>query len=119
MHSIFSCVYSVPKIPKKQNVHLTSIGLCQLEEFVELYGFKIQKDFTRSIKAIEELTKRNTGEYAIRPYARAYPERRLTVCTRWAQKQKLSSTTLHQRDFVQNFHGRQSSMFGIQIQNQF
>ena len=59
--------------------------LMPVGKFVELYGVQDSKDFTRSIKAIEELTKRNTGEYAIRPYARAYPEKTLAVCTKWAQ----------------------------------
>jgi 3-methyladenine DNA glycosylase AlkC len=51
-------------------------------KFVEKYGLD---DFTLSIKAIEEITKRNTGEYAIRPYARKYSEKTLAVCKNWAQ----------------------------------
>jgi 3-methyladenine DNA glycosylase AlkC len=50
--------------------------------FVERYGCK---HFTASIKAIEEITKRNTGEYAIRAYARLYPEKTVAVCMRWAK----------------------------------
>jgi len=37
------------------------------------------------MKAIEEITKRNTGEYAIRPYARKYPGKTLAICTKWAK----------------------------------
>ena len=51
-------------------------------KFVELYGLK---HFSLSMKALEEITKRNTGEYAIRPFARMYPEKTLAVCTRWAK----------------------------------
>ncbi len=51
-------------------------------KFVELYGLK---HFSLSMKALEEITKRNTGEYAIRPFARMYPEKTLAVCTKWAQ----------------------------------
>lgn len=51
-------------------------------KFVETYGLDT---FSESIKAIEEITKRNTGEYAIRPFARRYPARTLAVCTKWAK----------------------------------
>lgn len=51
-------------------------------KFVEKYGLD---NFAESIKAIEEITKRNTGEYAIRPYARKYPAKTLAVCTKWAK----------------------------------
>ncbi|MCU0660323.1 MAG: DNA alkylation repair protein [Candidatus Pacebacteria bacterium] len=56
--------------------------LMPVGKFVEKYGLD---NFAESIKAIEEITKRNTGEYAIRPYARAYPAKTLAVCTRWAK----------------------------------
>jgi 3-methyladenine DNA glycosylase AlkC len=55
--------------------------LMPVGKFVEKYGLD---NFTLSIKAIEEITKRNTGEYAIRPYARKYPEKTLAICTKWA-----------------------------------
>ena len=51
-------------------------------KFVEKYGLD---HFLLSMKAIEEITKRNTGEYAIRPYARQYPAKTLAVCTKWAK----------------------------------
>lgn len=56
--------------------------LLPVGKFIETYGLD---DFRISISAIEELTKRNTGEYAIRPYARKYPDKVLAVCTRWAK----------------------------------
>lgn len=56
--------------------------LMPVGKFVEKYGLE---HFTLSIKAIEEITKRNTGEYAIRPYARKYPAKTLAVCTKWAK----------------------------------
>jgi 3-methyladenine DNA glycosylase AlkC len=51
-------------------------------KFVEKYGLN---HFSESIKAIEEITKRNTGEYAIRPFAIKYPDKVLKVCLKWAQ----------------------------------
>lgn len=50
-------------------------------KFVEKYGLK---HFKESMSAIEEITKRNTGEYAIRPFIRMYPEKTLRQMTDWA-----------------------------------
>lgn len=55
--------------------------LLPIGKFVEKFGLD---NFNLSIKAIEEITKRNTGEYAIRPFARKYPKKVLTVCIKWA-----------------------------------
>ena len=56
--------------------------LMPVGKFVEKYGLD---NFAESIKAIEEITKRNTGEYAIRPFARKYPIETLAVCVKWAK----------------------------------
>lgn len=56
--------------------------LMPVGKFIEKYGLD---NFAESIKAIEEVTKRNTGEYAIRPYARKYPAKTLAVCAQWAK----------------------------------
>ncbi len=51
-------------------------------KFVEIYGLE---NFDVSMNAIGEMTKRNTGEYAVRPFIRAYPEAALTVMKGWAK----------------------------------
>ena len=51
-------------------------------KYIEKYGLDF---FEESIHAIEEITKRNTGEYAIRPFIRKYPEQTLKKMTEWAQ----------------------------------
>jgi len=51
-------------------------------KFVEKYGLD---HFKESIKAIEEITKRNTGEYAIRPYLRRYPKKTIKILERWSR----------------------------------
>lgn len=56
--------------------------LMPVGKFIEKYGLA---HFDISIKAIEELTKRNTGEYAIRPYIRQYPEHTLQQMKAWAK----------------------------------
>ena len=60
-----------------ENAHETGMfkefyWILPLGKYVELYGID---HFNISIKAIEEITKRNTGEYAIRPYIRSCPKR--------------------------------------------
>ncbi|RYG38890.1 MAG: 3-methyladenine DNA glycosylase [Chitinophagaceae bacterium] len=52
-----------------------------LSKFIEMYGLE---NFEVSMKAIEEITKRNTGEYAIRPYVRKYPAKTLRQMKKWA-----------------------------------
>lgn len=56
--------------------------LLPVSKFIELYGVD---DFIVSMNAIAELTKRNTGEYAIRPFAQKYPTKVLRYCTKWAK----------------------------------
>lgn len=53
-----------------------------IAKFVEKYGLD---SFQKSMKAIEEITKRNTGEYAIRPFIEAYPKKTLKVMTKWSK----------------------------------
>lgn len=60
-----------------------------IAKYVEKYGLE---HFEVSIAAIEAVTKRNTGEYAIRPFIRKYPERTLQKMREWA-----SSDNFHLR----------------------
>lgn len=52
-----------------------------IAKYVERYGLD---HFELSMAAIEEITKRNTGEYAIRPFIRKYPEQTLKQMGLWA-----------------------------------
>ena len=65
-------------------------------KFVQEYGIE---HFERSMKAIEEITKRNTGEYAVRPYIRKYPEASVKIIEQWAKSP--------------NFHLRRLSSEGL------
>ena len=51
-------------------------------KFVEKYGLDY---YDISITAIEEITKRNTGEYAIRPFIRKYPKKTIKIMEKWAR----------------------------------
>ena len=50
-------------------------------KFIEDYGLE---HYDESIRAIYELTQRNTGEYAIRPYILQQPHRTLKILTEWS-----------------------------------
>ena len=51
-------------------------------KYIEAYGLEY---FKISVKAIEEITKRNTGEFAIRPFIRTYPEKTIRQLAKWAK----------------------------------
>ncbi len=51
-------------------------------DFIRTHGVH---DFERSMKAQEELTKRFTCEWSIRPFLERYPDRTLVVLRRWAR----------------------------------
>jgi 3-methyladenine DNA glycosylase AlkC len=53
-------------------------------KFIEKYGLE---HFDISIQAIAEVTKRNTGEYAIRPFIRKYPQKTMQVMREWARSE--------------------------------
>lgn len=52
-----------------------------IAKYVEEYG---QAHFDQSIQAIEEITKRNTGEYTIRPFLETHTEKALSQMRHWS-----------------------------------
>ena len=56
--------------------------LMPVGKFIEKYGLN---NFSESIHAIEEVTKRNTGEYAIRPFIRKYPQKTIKIMQKWSK----------------------------------
>lgn len=67
-----------------------------LGKYIETYGLN---HFKESIHALEEITKRNTAEYAIRAFIRKYPQECLEVMESWAKSD--------------NFHLRRLSSEGL------
>lgn len=53
-----------------------------LGKYIEKYGLDF---FDESMEAIEEITKRNTGEYAIRSFIRMYPDKTVQKMMEWAK----------------------------------
>lgn len=71
-----------PENPNETGMFREYYWLMPVGKFIEKYGLE---HFNLSIKAIEELTKRNTGEYAIRPYIRKFPAATLQQMKAWAR----------------------------------
>lgn len=55
-----------------------------IAKYVEKYGLN---HFEPSMGLIEEITKRNTGEYAIRPFIQAHPEKTMQKMEDWSTNQ--------------------------------
>ena len=53
-----------------------------IAKYIEKYGLE---DFEISMNAIKEITKRNTGEYTIRPYLEKYPKATLKEMKLWSK----------------------------------
>ncbi len=71
-----------PENEKETGMFTEFYWIMPIAKYVEKYGLD---DFDISIKAIEEITKRNTGEYTIRPFIEQYPKKTLKVMLRWAK----------------------------------
>lgn len=71
-----------PENPHETGMFTNFYWLMPVGKFIEKYGLD---DFDASMQAIAEVTKRNTGEYAVRPYIRAEPEKALRHLTEWAK----------------------------------
>lgn len=67
--------------PNQTGMFTNYYWVMPIGKFISEYGLE---HYDISIKAIEEVTKRNTGEYAIRPFIRKYPEETLRVMENWA-----------------------------------
>ena len=72
------------KNPKETGMFKEFYWLMPIGKFIEKYGLE---HLGTSMKAIEELTQRNTGEYAIRPYIRKYPTQTLQQMKAWAKSE--------------------------------
>lgn len=71
-----------PENEKETGMFTTGYWLWPVAKFIELYGIN---DFDESMNAIYEVTKRHTGEYAIRPFINKYPEKSLELIKIWTQ----------------------------------
>lgn len=70
-----------PENPNETGMFTEWYWLMPVAAYVEKYG---QDHFDRSIEAIKEITKRHTGEYAVRPYIKSEPDKCLALMAEWA-----------------------------------
>jgi 3-methyladenine DNA glycosylase AlkC len=70
-----------PENPNETGMFTNFYWVGPIGKYVEDYGLDY---FEISIKAIEEITKRNTGEMAIRPFIRRYPEKTMQKMLEWS-----------------------------------
>ncbi len=62
--------------------HTTGMLVWPLTQFVQDHG---RPHFDESMAALQEMTRRFTGEFALRPFAVAAPDRTLAVALHWTQ----------------------------------
>lgn len=75
-----------PENPNETGMFTEYYWVMPLAKFVEKYGLN---HFEVSIQTIGEITKRNTGEFTIRPYIEKYPEQTVAAMERWAQSENV------------------------------
>lgn len=68
--------------PKETGMFKEFYWLMPIGKYIEKYGLE---DLEISLNAIEELTKRNTGEYCIRPYIKKYSKETMSRMKQWAK----------------------------------
>ena len=71
-----------PENPKEIDMFKEYYWVMPIAKYVEDYGLD---EFNLSMKAIEAITQRNTGEYAIRPFIQKYPKKSLKQMLRWSK----------------------------------
>ncbi len=70
-----------PENEKETGMFKEYYWVMPIAKYVEKYGLS---DFDTSMEAIYEITKRNTGEYTIRPYLEAHPTKTLAIMLDWS-----------------------------------
>ncbi len=68
--------------PNQTGMFTNYYWVMPIGRFISKYGLN---HFEDSMKGIQEVTKRNTGEYAIRSFIKKYPEQTLVVMESWAK----------------------------------
>lgn len=71
-----------PENEKETGMFKEFYWVMPLAKYVEKYGLEY---FDASMEAIYEITKRNTGEYTIRPFLEKYPEKTLATMLKWSK----------------------------------
>ncbi len=78
-----------PENPNETGMFTSFYWVMPIAKYIEKYGLN---SFEISMHAIAEITKRNTGEFAIRPFLRKYPHQTLAIMQQWS-----TSKNVHER----------------------
>ncbi|HEU5120712.1 MAG TPA: DNA alkylation repair protein [Candidatus Nitrosocosmicus sp.] len=70
-----------PPNPNETGMFKEGYWIMPIAFFVEIYGIN---DFETSTNAIYQITQRNTGEYAVRPFIVKYPNEMLALMLKWS-----------------------------------
>jgi 3-methyladenine DNA glycosylase AlkC len=73
-----------PEFEGQSGMYEAGHVLWPVGEFVARYGLD---HFSLSMAAIEEITKRHTGEFAVRPFIVTYPDLSIAIMTEWARSE--------------------------------
>jgi 3-methyladenine DNA glycosylase AlkC len=84
-----------PENPNETGMFSNYYWLMPIAKYVEKYGIN---HFETSMTAIREITKRNTGEYTIRPFLRKYPAQTLEVMGNWSKDESFHVRRLSSED---------------------
>lgn len=71
-----------PRNPDGTGMFTEFYWLMPMAKFIEKYGLE---HFDLSVKGMEEVTRRNTAEYTIRPFIERYPKKMLRQMLKWAK----------------------------------
>ena len=75
-----------PENQKETGMFTDGYWIMPIAKYVENYGMDY---FSRSMQAIEEITKRHTGEYCIRPFIKKYPNETLKIMESWSHDENV------------------------------
>ncbi|VEN75437.1 3-methyladenine DNA glycosylase [Candidatus Desulfarcum epimagneticum] len=75
-----------PENLKETGMFTEGYWIMPIAKYVEKYGIR---HYSKSIEAIEEITKRHTGEYCVRPFIEKYPQKTLAVMRSWSKNENV------------------------------
>ncbi|MDU9376456.1 putative protein YhaZ [Methanocorpusculaceae archaeon Sp1] len=73
-----------PKLSSIGDMYSEGMWLAPIGKYVEAHCVEYPEHFTASVMFVKELTKRHTGEFAMRPLIVAYPKKSMMVLRRWS-----------------------------------
>lgn len=76
-----------PKLTSFADMYSDGMWLAPIGKYIEIHCAEYPEYFDLSVHFIEELTKRYTGEFAMRPLIQAFPRKSIEVLKVWSKSQ--------------------------------